>query len=67
VIHTVHVSGHSRVWEICVGCFNNHVSEHANALMCVRGALIAVWPLTCVGFIVVLAIMAEVRFCDLTA
>jgi hypothetical protein len=66
VIHTVHVP--SRQSRLCLGnmCpFNNHVSEYANELMCVGGALIAVWPLTCVGFIVVLAIMAEVRFCDL--
>jgi hypothetical protein len=45
--------------------FNNHVSEDANALLCVGGAMIAVWPLTCVGLIVVLAIMAEVHFRDL--
>lgn len=67
VIHTVHVP--SRQSRLCLGnmCpFNNHVSEYAKELMCVGGALIAVWPLTCVGFIVVLvAIMAEVRFCDL--
>jgi hypothetical protein len=45
--------------------FNNHVSEDANALLCMGGAMIAVWPLTCVGLIVVLAIMAEVHFRDL--